>query len=231
MKNTNLTAIILCGGKGLRLRPLTNEIPKPLIPINNSPMLGIIIDHLKSYEIKNFIITTGYKSEKIESFMETYSKTISYKTVNSGDTDILSRIKDAINLFDNDFILCYGDTISDININNLISFHEKYPTDIIISSYKVKLPFGVMQIDNSDEVLSFKEKPILDEQMNIGYYYFPRSSFDAIHSGKDIVSLLQEFIQINKLKCFKHNGVHITINTLAELETAKNNLSEIILKD
>ena len=231
MKNTNLTAIILCGGKGLRLRPLTNEIPKPLIPINNSPMLGIIIDHLKSYEIKNFIITTGYKSEKIESFMETYSKTISYKTVNSGDTDILSRIKDAINLFDNDFILCYGDTISDIHINNLISFHEKYPTDIIISSYKVKLPFGVMQIDNSDEVLSFKEKPILDEQMNIGYYYFPRSSFDAIHSGKDIVSLLQEFIQINKLKCFKHNGVHITINTLAELETAKNNLSEIILKD
>ncbi len=231
MKNTNLTAIILCGGKGLRLRPLTNDIPKPLIPINNSPMLGIIIDHLKSYEIKNFIITTGYKSEKIESFMETYSKTISYKTVNSGDTDILSRIKDAINLFDNDFILCYGDTISDININNLISFHEKYPTDIIISSYKVKLPFGVMQIDDSDEVLSFKEKPILDEQMNIGYYYFPKSSFDAIHSGKDIVSLLQEFIQKNKLKCFQHNGVHITINTLAELETAKNNLSEITLKD
>jgi len=231
MKNTNLTAIILCGGKGLRLRPLTNDMPKPLIPINKTPMLGIIIDHLKSYEINDFMITTGYKSEKIDSFMKGYAELINYKTINSGDVDILSRIKDALKNFNNDFILCYGDTISDINIDNLVSFHEKYPEDIIISSYKVKLPFGIMEIDQSKNVSSFKEKPILDAEMNIGYYYFPKSSFKDINEGQDIVSLLQKFIQLKKLKCFKHDGVHITINTLAELETAKNNLSEIMSKD
>ena len=65
-----LPVVILCGGKGLRLRPVTNDVPKPLIKIQNKPILYYIINHLRKYKIKNFIIATGYKSKKIEDFMK-----------------------------------------------------------------------------------------------------------------------------------------------------------------
>ena len=65
-----VTAVILCGGKGLRLRPLTNKIPKPLIKINGEEILSYIIKHILSYNIDNLLILTGYKQEKIKTFIK-----------------------------------------------------------------------------------------------------------------------------------------------------------------
>ena len=79
----NLSAIILCGGKGLRLRPLTNNIPKPLITINDKPILYYIISHLIKYKIKKIIIATGYKSKMIEKFMSDNFPFIDYIIVDS----------------------------------------------------------------------------------------------------------------------------------------------------
>ena len=67
--NKKLSVIILCGGEGMRLRPITNNIPKPLVQINDKPILFYIINHLLKYQISDYIIATGYKSEKIEDFM------------------------------------------------------------------------------------------------------------------------------------------------------------------
>ena len=78
----NIYAIILCGGKGLRLRPITKDIPKPLIKIGEKPILFYIIKHLLKYKIKNFIIATGYKSKKIEDFMINTFPSLNYKIVN-----------------------------------------------------------------------------------------------------------------------------------------------------
>ena len=102
----NLTAIILCGGKGMRLRPLTNDVPKPLVEINDKPILYYIINHLMKYEIKNLIIATGYKSEMIETFMKNNFSNIKYTIVNSGDVNILKRVKDCMEYINND-LSCY----------------------------------------------------------------------------------------------------------------------------
>ena len=77
-KKITLPALILCGGKGLRLRPITKDNPKPLIKINNKPILYYIISHLQKQGIKDFIIATGYKSNKIEAFMRKDFKKLSY---------------------------------------------------------------------------------------------------------------------------------------------------------
>ena len=112
----DLTAIILCGGKGLRLRPITNDTPKPLIDINNKPILSYVIKHLRKHGINKFLIATGYQSNKIKKFMEETYSDLEYKLVDSGDTGILARVKDCIKNINSDFLLCYGDTISDINL-------------------------------------------------------------------------------------------------------------------
>ena len=139
------TIIILCGGKGLRLRPLTNDIPKPLILIDKKPILEHIINHFLKFNYNNFIIATGYKSEKIEKFMADKFTNINYKIINSGDVEIIKRIKDATKNLNTNSILCYGDTLTDINLESLRKFH-RYSDDLLtISGYEIKIPFGVMR--------------------------------------------------------------------------------------
>ena len=223
----NLVAIILCGGKGVRLRPLTNDTPKPLIHIDDKPILSHVIKHLRSHGIKKFIIATGYQSNKIKEFMEETYVDLDYKLVDSGDVGILARVKDCIKGINSDFLLCYGDTISDINLTDLVKFHRKNSESVTISSFPIMIPFGVMEVDENNNVKSFNEKPILQNVMNIGYYYFNKEDYDMIERNNGIIELLNLLIKSQSLKCYKHNGIHITINTLAELEIANENIKKI----
>ena len=91
---SDITALILCGGKGERLRPLTEEIPKPLVPINGRPILSYLIDHIKKYNISNIVIAAGYQSNKIKGFFNNKDKELNVSIIDSGDVDIISRIKD-----------------------------------------------------------------------------------------------------------------------------------------
>ena len=226
--NKNISAIILCGGKGQRLRPITNDIPKPLIKIKDKPILYYIIQHLRKFNITKYIIATGYKSIKIEEYMNKTFKDLDYKIVNSGDTDILSRVKLCMNHIDGDVILNYGDTISDIDINKFILFHETQPEHITISSYPIRIPFGVMTLDNDSMVRSFDEKPMLNEVMNIGYYYIPHKNKEYMENKKNLLDYIDHLIKNNNLKCYKHEGIHITINTVAELNDAEENIEKIL---
>ena len=223
----NLVAIILCGGKGVRLRPLTNDTPKPLIHIDNKPILSHVIKHLRSHGIKKFVIATGYQSNKIKEFMEETYVDLDYKLVDSGDVGILARVKDCIKGINSDFLLCYGDTISDINLTDLVKFHRKNSESVTISSFPIMIPFGVMEVDENNNVKSFNEKPILQNVMNIGYYYFNKEDYGMIDRNNGIIELLNLLIKSQSLKCYKHNGIHITINTLAELEIANENIKKI----
>ncbi len=221
------TVMILCGGKGLRLRPLTNNIPKPLIPINRKPILEHIINHFLTFNFDNFIIATGYKSKKIEDFMKKKFKDIDYTVVNSGDVNILERIRHCISKIQTNCILCYGDTLTDLNINKLRETHKKNKNAILVSSYPIRIPFGVMDINSSNTVTKFEEKPLLTQVMNIGFFYIPKIMFDVFNKHKKFETLLDTLAKQKKLKSFKHTGVHITVNTVAELEDAQENVKKL----
>ena len=221
------TVMILCGGKGLRLRPLTNNIPKPLIPINRKPILEHIINHFLTFNFDNFIIATGYKSKKIEDFMKKKFKDIDYTVVNSGDVNILERIRHCISKIQTNCILCYGDTLTDLNINKLKETNKKNKNAILVSSYPIRIPFGVMDINSSNTVTKFEEKPLLTQVMNIGFFYIPKIMFDVFNKHKKFETLLDTLAKQKKLKSFKHTGVHITVNTVAELEDAQENVKKL----
>ncbi len=100
-KNQDKPAIIiLCGGKGLRLRPITKDIPKPLVMLNDKPILQYILNQFIKYRFNKFLIATGYKSNKIKNFLKNNFQTLDYKIINSGDVDILTRIRDCNNSLD-----------------------------------------------------------------------------------------------------------------------------------
>ena len=159
--------------------------------------------------------------------MKSRFSSLNYTIVDSGDTDILSRIKDSIKYIRGQFMLCYGDTISDIDIDKLMKFHEKSIDKVTISSYPLTVPFGVMNVNSDNLVEEFNEKPTLNGVINIGYYLFNQIHLDMIKSKSSIIDLISSLISNKKLQCYQHTGVHITVNTLSELENANENIKKI----
>lgn len=227
METSKASVVILCGGKGIRLRPLTKHLPKPLININKKPILQYIINHILKYNFTEFYIATGYKSDKIEKFMSSKFEALEYKIINSGNVEIIYRIREVIKYLKNDFILCYGDTICDMDLFNLEKFHFTDPSTITMATYPIQIPFGVLTLDNNHYAKSFEEKPMLNEVINIGYFYIPKEYFSYFLKYETFVDVLTSLSSNKKIKCFKHDGSHITVNTIAELENANDKVKEL----
>ena len=225
----NLTVIILCGGKGQRLRPLTYEVPKPLIKIKKKTILDYIISHFLKFKIKNLVIATGYKHSLLKKFVNQKYKDKNIKVINTGlQSSILQRIKKIKKDNNSFFLVCYGDTLVDINLDKLINFYLVNNNKIIISSYELKSSFGILDIDNNDFVKQFKEKPNLGIWFNIGYILFSKNFNKMLEKFDKFENFLDHCSNKNLMKSYKHRGKHITINTITELENAKLEINKFL---
>ena len=121
------TCVILAGGLGSRLRPLTTACPKPLIEVNNSPFLLYLIEYLSSYGIANFIVLTGYLGEKFEIINRHYQdkKGISVRLIRT-PTEYLTtqRVQESIKYIEGDVLICYGDVYAEPDITKLYSYFK-----------------------------------------------------------------------------------------------------------
>jgi len=226
MSLENLKVLILCGGRGERLKPLTDGIPKPLVHIKGKPILYYLISYFKKHSITNFIIAAGYKSEMINNYLIENYNNINIEFVDSGDVDIISRIIDCKNYIINEFILCYGDTLADIDLPKLYNFHYSHLGKVTVSSYRQRSQFGILSSTNSGMVTSFKEKPLLDAWINIGYFIFDPDALTNINEYNSFVEFLESLIKEHELYTYKHEGLHITVNTIKELAEAEKNIGD-----
>jgi glucose-1-phosphate cytidylyltransferase len=225
----DLQVIVLCGGKGERLKPLTESIPKPLVAINNRAILSYIIEHLKKYQLEEIIFTTGYKSNMIDDFVKEINLHGHYTTFDSGDVDIIERIKSVKHLIRNDFIVVYGDTLSDVNIDELIRFHLSQSKPATVTLWPLRSTFGVLDLNESNVVVSYQEKPVLDKWINIGYFYFKKEAFSMMEKFNRYEDFIKELVEKRLLTGHKHLGLHITVNTQKELQEAEANIDKIVL--
>lgn len=214
--------LLLCGGKGTRLFPLTKSIPKPLVKIKKKPIVEYIVNYFKNFEL---LVCTGYKSKKIEKYIRK-NKNIDFTIINSGDVDILERIKDCESLINDDFMVCYGDTIANINLTNLKKFHISHTKAATVCIYSLNSEFGIIDKNTTGRVISFQEKKQNYEYINIGYFMFKKDVFKYIHLAKNWINLIEILINEKQLFSFHHEGIHITVNTLYELENAENKIDD-----
>jgi len=215
-------ALILCGGKGERLKPITKRIPKPLAQINKKPILGHQINYLKNQGINKFILATGYKAELIEEYISLNYSDLDIELSNSGDVDIMQRIINCKNYLNNEFLVCYGDTLANIDINMLFEFHSKHTGSGTVSSYQIQSQFGTLIIDRKGQVNSFLEKPLLDVWINIGVFILSKKLINK--RPNTFVEFIEGLVREGDLFSYKHRGIHITVNTLSELEQAEKNI-------
>jgi glucose-1-phosphate cytidylyltransferase len=223
--------IILCGGKGERLRPYTNSTPKPLTKIKNKEFLQYLIKFFLKNNFHNIIIACGYKSYLFKEFIKkNYKNEKKITVVDSGEADILKRIKDCEIYVKNNFFVCYGDAFATLNLKKYINFFKKNKKNnfstIVTSFYN--LQFGTLKVNyKSKKVLDFNEKPKIKEPINIGYFIFKKDIYKIINKFKIWIKFLKYITKNKLLKFYNFNGLHLTFNNYGELQIAKSKMGEI----
>lgn len=183
--------MIMAAGVGTRLDPLTQIIPKPMIPIANVPIMELILIHLKNYGIKDIIANTHYLAEAIQKKFENNNLGINFNSIYEEDlSGTAGGVKKCEHFFHSDetFIVISGDALTDVNINDLVKKHKS--TGAIATMALKEVPyseishFGVVVIDNNSRIVEFQEKPAPEEAksnlVNTGIYVFEPEIFNYI---------------------------------------------------
>ena len=223
-----MNVIILAGGKGERLKPLTITIPKPMILVKDKPILWYIFKQLEYYGIKKINLTVGYKSSFIKSYFKNNFLDKKITFFDDGNVDIIERIKSVVsNNSSEDALILYGDTISDVDIDKLIEFSKKNKRHSVLTVWPLKTNFGVVELNDKNEIIAFKEKPKLDKFINIGYFILKKELFKYLNLYNNYADFLIFCGNNNLLKAYIHNGEHFTVNNVVELDLAEKNLNKI----
>ncbi len=208
-----MKAIIMAGGRGSRLMPLTSDMPKPLMPILNKPILYYILKLLYKYNITQVGITLGYLSDRIREYFGNGAELgmdIRYY-IESEPLGTAGGVKNAERFLDEDFVVISGDAFTDIDLGSLVDFHYSHSGLITIASKEVDNPseFGVIVSDNHGLVTIFQEKPAhpLSRLVNMGIYVMDKTILTAIPEGfqdfsKNIFPNLLGGIYTKKCDCF-----------------------------
>tara|TARA_B100001057_G_scaffold221751_1_gene222171 strand:+ start:2630 stop:3340 length:711 start_codon:yes stop_codon:yes gene_type:complete len=227
LKKLEKKIIIVCGGKGKRLGKITKTTPKPLIKIGNKTIIEHKISYYKSQGINKFIFCTGYKGNLIKKFL--IKKIPNAIFDNAGlNVGILKRIFSIKNHIKDNIIISYGDTLAKINFKDLISKHKKSKCLLTIVVAPIQNPFGLVNWNNRNKVISFHEKPILNHY--IGYAVFSPKLFNKIENrivnlsdGKGIIECIKYLIKKKQVNSYKLKNLQITINSPEELKYARLN--------
>ncbi|MEA4814683.1 MAG: NDP-sugar synthase [Oscillospiraceae bacterium] len=173
-----MKALFLAGGMGTRLRPLTDKIPKPMVPIMNKPLLERSMENLKKCGINQIVISTCYKSQYIEKYFGDGSKFGLKIEYIREDTPLGTggAIKNTGHLFDDTFLVFNADILCNMDFMELVKFHKSKLAAVTIAITRVSNPsaYGVIEYDKNGYALSFTEKPKADEiksdYINAGVY-------------------------------------------------------------
>ena len=221
-----MKAIILAGGRGKRLRPITDYVPKPLISIKNIPIIEWQIKYLKKFGISEVIICSGYKTEMIENYLK--NKKLGIKITFSIENKPLGTggaIKKAgKKIKDKSFIVINGDIITNIDLEKLMKKENS------IASIQLKTNFGILQTDK-DKIIKFDEKKeIKNLWMNAGIYHLNKESIKELPNVGDIEkTLFPAYAKKGKLSTIKFtNSKWYSIDSFKDIEECSLVIEKII---
>ena len=202
-----MKAMILAAGKGTRVRPLTNVLPKPMIPLIRKPIMEAIIDHLKRHAFDEIYVNTSYLSRSIEDYFRDGDRlgvAIAYSYEGQlvdgefidkplGSAGGMRRIQDRCGFFDDSFAVLCGDALIDVDLTEVLRFHRASGAIATIVTKPVPredvCKYGVVVADETGQVRSFQEKPKVEEALsntiNTGIYLFDPKIFDYIPSATE----------------------------------------------
>ena len=221
-----MKAIILAGGRGKRLKPVTDYVPKPLVPIKNIPIIEWQIRYLKKYGITEVIICTGYKADMIESYLSMKKLGMKIKfSIEKTPLGTGGAIKKAgkwIN--DKSFFVINGDTITNIDLDKLASKKNS------IAAIELRTKYGILETE-SDKIINFKEKKeISDTWMNAGIYHLQKDVLKKLPIKGDIEkTVFPDYAKKGLLNTIKFKNVEwFSVDSFKDMEECSERVEKII---
>jgi mannose-1-phosphate guanylyltransferase len=159
-----MKAFLLAAGKGTRLRPLTFQTPKCLVPICGKPLLEYWFDLFEIYGIDEILINTSHLAETVKEYIKDHSRDLNIKLVHEetllGSGGTIKKNRDFVK-GEKSFFVFYADNLTNINLQNMIEFHRENQKDVTMALFRVPNPreCGIVEIDDNSSILSFSEKP------------------------------------------------------------------------
>lgn len=222
-----MKAVILVGGLGTRLRPLTFSIPKPLLPVGEKPLLQIVIELLHDHGIDEIILATGYQAELIHAFCDDGRKfgvDISYVHEDEplGTAGPLSLVRDRV-VGSERFVLMNGDVLTRLDFSRMLEFAERGGFELTTgyTTYVYESPFGVLSVDG-DRVRGISEKPRSEYPISAGIYVVSPSVLDLVPDGFFTMPELMERLiaQGRPVGAFHIEEFWIGLETIARFDEA-----------
>jgi len=223
-------AYILAGGKGERLKPLTKETPKPLLPIKGKPILEWNIERLKEFGVEKIVIGIGHLGEKIEEYFGNGKKIgveIKYMReelpLGTGGA-----VKHAAELLGKRFFMINGDNMADFDYSAMTKVHKENKAEATIALYEVEdvSSFGVARLNNN-KILEFVEKPAKEDApsklINAGAYVLEKKILDIMPTGFCLIEkeLFPELANKGRLYGYEHKGQWFPTDTMERYEKAE----------
>ena len=239
-----MKVVILAGGLGTRLAEYTDKVPKPMVPIGGKPIIWHIMQRYAKYGYKDFIVALGYKSEVVKDYFLRFSMLNSNFTVDLKDgrvSDLESKSSDwrvslvdtgegmmtggrikrlEQYLTDDEFMMTYGDGVSDIDIGELVAFHRSRSAEATVTAVRPPTRFGELRL-SGDRVEMFEEKPQMqDGWISGGFFVLNKSVLSYINDDTTMFERepLELIAKRGKLNAFKHEGFWQCMDTKRDLE-------------
>lgn len=238
-----MKVVILAGGRGTRLSEETQVKPKPLVEANGYPLLWHIMQNYSLHGFTEFVVLTGYKGQLIKEYFANYwlqraditfdlstpkqeilnTRGLPWKVtvldtgIDTGTGGRILRLKETLK---ENFLLTYGDGVSDIDIKKLVLFHKKKSNLITLTAVQPPARFGALSINDS-QVVDFYEKPEGEGSwVNGGFFVVDPKVFSYIDNDKSSfeVDVLPKLARENNLGAFKHSGYWQPVDTIRDLQ-------------
>ncbi len=235
-----MRAIILAGGLGRRLKPLTDRIPKPLLPIKGKPLLEWVILNLRKHEITDIVLSIGYKAEMIREYFGdgSHLRVKIHYNVESEPLGTGGAVKDIVKKMDitESFILVWGDNLADYNFTEMIRFHKKNHAllTMALTSREDVEYFGVAELDRS-KIIRFIEKPEREKApsnlINAGAFVVNRELIDLLPEGPSSIEreCFEKLCGNRSVYAYEHRGYWFPIDTLEKYKKAEESMSDCSL--
>jgi NDP-sugar pyrophosphorylase family protein len=231
------TAVIIAGGKGTRLEERTEDLPKPLIPVNEKPILERVIEWLAKSGVERVIIGVAYKKDMVKSYFGDggdFGVKIYYvdHDENGGTEDAFkSDIEQAFDrglIGEENFYAMNGDQITDLNLDSLAEKHLKSGSIATITTVNLRTNFGIIEIHDDGKIRNFKEKgEVNDKRMNSGIYAFNKRIINFLERGNIEENAFKKLISSGLLHSHHHEGIWLTVNDKKELRHAEETLKRL----
>lgn len=232
-----IEVVVLCGGRGVRLRPTTDTIPKALVPVAGKPIIDHVIGAYIAKGVRRFRLCIGYRGEQVRAHFDPPPPGLDVAFSDSGEeASMLERLDALRHEVDETFMVAYGDTFADLDLDPLLEVHRRRGALATLVTARIQNPFGIVSLEVDDlgpggRVGSFVEKPVFD--YFIGCFLMQRQALDhvdddlrAMPDGDGLVALFSRLVDARRLAAFEHRGPNITFNTEPERRRAESVLED-----